>query len=108
MRKYFGEWKSFAEIERDFSKRISLRPRDILFAAYDDDGVTGEAIVLFTSPYTDFLYLVEASHDSYYGLEDQWEPEKTNWEALSKRELINCEEEAKAAFRKLVARNLKS
>jgi len=106
MRKYFGQWWSLASMERDFQLKTLLRSKDILFAAYDQDGVYGDAIVLFVSPIDGKLYLVEASHDSYNHL--KWRPERTSWTALNKRKLIKCEEEAKVAFRKLIQRNLKS
>lgn len=106
MKKYFGQWWSLASMERDFQLKTLLRSKDILFAAYDQDGVYGDAIVLFVSPIDGKLYLVEASHDSYSHL--QWCPERTTWNALNRRKLINCQDDVKFAFRKLVERNLKS
>lgn len=108
MKKYFGQWKSFHEVEIDFQVKTLLRPQDILFAAYDADGFYGDAIVLFVSPIDGRLYLVEAAHESYNNLAGTWRPERTSWTALNKRKLIKCEEEAKVAFRKLIQRNLKS
>ena len=50
--------------------------KHIIFATYGIDGYEGDAHVVFEG--TDGKYYeVNGSHCSYYGLEDQWEPEET-------------------------------
>lgn len=54
---------------------------EILLASYGEEyGYDGGAFVLFKK--NERLYEVNGSHCSCYGLEGQWEPEKTTKEAL--------------------------
>lgn len=55
----------------------------ILFAAYEDAGYDGYALVIFSKDGK--LYEVNGSHCSCNGLEDQWTPEETTFEALKIR-----------------------
>lgn len=65
----------------------------ILFAWYGDGDYCGQAFVLFERGGQ--LYEVNAGHCSCYGLEGQWDPEKTSVEALHHRldkgQLGQCE-----------------
>ena len=56
---------------------------EILFAYYVDENYSGDAFVLFEK--NGKLFEVHGSHCSCYGLEDQWHPEETSWEALAIR-----------------------
>ena len=56
---------------------------EILFATYTYEDYSGFAYVLFQRDGK--LYEVVASHCSCYGLEEQWEPEETTVEAVSRR-----------------------
>lgn len=58
----------------------------ILFASYSIEGYDGDAFVLFSQ--NGELFEVNGSYCSYYGLEDQWKPEKVVLEELGNR-LIN-------------------
>ena len=55
----------------------------ILFAAYENESYEGYALVIFSKDGK--LYEVNGSHCSCNGLEGQWEPEETNFEALKLR-----------------------
>ena len=56
---------------------------DILFAIYTDLNYSGRAFVVYTQDGK--LYEVHGSHCSCNGLEEQWAPEETSWEALRMR-----------------------
>jgi len=56
---------------------------EVLFAAYGGGGYDGTAHVLFTRDGK--LYEVNGSHCSCFGLEDQWTPEETTWDAIKLR-----------------------
>lgn len=53
--------------------------KHIVFAEYTQEMYEGSAQVVFIGN-DDKLYEVNGSHCSYYGLEDQWEPEETSLE----------------------------
>jgi hypothetical protein len=94
MTKYFGSFTDAPSVRSNFEdyhngyragKSIENFPTEdeIIFAAYEGGDYEGEAHVLFESDGK--LYEVNGSHCSCYGLEDQWTPEETSWEALSIR-----------------------
>jgi hypothetical protein len=56
---------------------------DILFASYGGGRYDGDAFVLFMRD--GHLFEVSGSHCSCFGLEGQWGPEATTWEALAMR-----------------------
>jgi hypothetical protein len=56
---------------------------EILFAWYGGGDYDGSAFVLFSRDGE--LYEVNGSHCSCYGLEGQWDPEKTSFEELMHR-----------------------
>lgn len=56
---------------------------NILFASYTYENYEGSAFVLFEK--CGALYEVNGSHCSCYGLEGQWNPEETSWEAIKLR-----------------------
>ena len=98
MQKYFGNWKSADDVQRDFSvnreyhygKPETYAPvpdfpkaSEILLADYTYEDYSGSAYVLFER--AGKLYEVVGSHCSCFGLEGQWKPEETTWAALAMR-----------------------
>jgi hypothetical protein len=85
MQKYTKE--DVEQIRSDWSLGQDVRlpePEDIIEYWYEDpDGYSGSAFGLFVMDGK--LYEVHGGHCSCYGLEDQWEPEETTWEALLMR-----------------------
>lgn len=76
----FWDW---ADVEREFSYYDPLVNRPLtnmppasepekVFAVYDNAGCEGDALVIFSDG--DEYGVVEGSHCSCYGLEDQWKP----------------------------------
>jgi len=110
MKKYFGQWQSLEDIEGNFNQKTGLTSKDILFSYYCYEDYSGKAIVLFVSPEDGLLYEVYGGHCSCNGLDGQWEPERTTWEALHKIKSLGEYDDATAreALERLVMRNLKS
>ena len=69
--------KTFNSIMED------LNGANIVVALYDNENYDGNAIVLYEK--NDELFIVEGSHCSCYGLEDQWLPARYSYQALEKR-----------------------
>jgi len=104
MTKYFGYFKSRDEVAVEFKEIIGPRygknenltpnadfptDRQILFASYGGRSYEGDAWVIFTKDRK--LYEVNGSHCSCFGLEGQWKPEETSWEAIAMRNLKSFE-----------------
>jgi len=81
--KYFDGFGNLEDVIRDFEIDTDLNDRNILFASYATEAYEGSAFVLFKRDKK--LYEVNGSHCSCYGLEGQWEPEETSWDALAMR-----------------------
>ena len=77
---YFG-FQSREDVAQQFE--TDLRDENILIAVYEEEYYEGAAFVLFYQD--DALYEVNGGHCSCYGLEGQWEPEKTTWAAIRHR-----------------------
>ena len=78
---YHGVWDEQEEMLKDFEINESeLDGCNILFAFYGFESYEGSAFVFYEKGGK--LYEVNGSHCSCYGLEDQWSPEETTWEAL--------------------------
>lgn len=60
-----------------------LRDEEVLIAWYGNGSYCGAATVLFQRDGK--LYEVSGSHCSCYGLDGQWSPGETSWEALALR-----------------------
>ena len=120
MRKYFGNWESRECVAQDFKEGAGNQytvpfvpaedfPTDdeMLLAAYGYGSYDGDAFVLYQR--NGKLYEVHGSHCSCYGLEDQWIPEETTWEALKMRKAEHLlssyshEQEARNAYNALLA-----
>jgi hypothetical protein len=90
---YYGEFGSFDDVVNGF--RIDTkdpffpREEDILFATYHYYGMY-EAAAYVLLRRNDNLFEVYASHCSCYGLEGQWEPEKSSAEVLKASIAANC------------------
>lgn len=74
-------WKSKKIRMKEALKKY--RGVNILFASYAYEDYSGSAFVLFEKDGE--LYEVHGSHCSCYGLEGQWNPEKTSLKALKFR-----------------------
>ena len=90
---YHGQFSDkdgvLSSFEVDDAKRSLLEGAEFLFAAYGGIGYEGFAIVVYELGGT--LYEVNGSHCSCYGLEGQWKPEATTWEAIAMRSLDSDE-----------------
>ena len=91
--KYFGNFTDRESVAREFSRNkyndaftIPVdfpTDEELLLASYETPGYDGMAFVLFQRDGQ--LFEVHGSHCSCYGLENQWNPEATTWEALAMR-----------------------
>jgi len=77
--KYFGNWSCKEDVARDFVVEVSDLG-NVLFAWYGYGDYCGSAVVVFERD--NKLLEVNGSHCSCFGLEGQWDPEKTSVEAL--------------------------
>ena len=68
---YYDLFESWEDVQREFDMK-EPEP-EVLFAAYEYENYSGDAMVLFKRDNT--LWLVEGSHCSCAGLERQWIPE---------------------------------
>lgn len=109
MSKYIENFKSVKDIiDAYFAPKDALRGAKILLAWYGYGDFCGSSLVVFEKDGK--LFEVNGSHCSCNGLEDQWEPEETNWESLSMRKIYGGYEgssEASELLKKLVSKNLK-
>lgn len=90
---YLNNWDTFEDMVRDFSEHYwnnALKTDlsifegiEVLLASYSTGNYAGTAFVLFRKDGE--LYEVHGNHCSCYGLEGQWEPEKTSIEELEFR-----------------------
>jgi len=72
-----------AFITRDFEAEGALDNATVHYAEYDCPSYSGYAVVVFERDGK--LFEVHGSHCSCFGLEDQWGPEETTWEAIAMR-----------------------
>ena len=79
---YYGEFESREDVEREFDVTLAA---DVVirFARYDAPSYEGYAMIVYEQG--DKVYEVHGSHCSCFGLEGQWTPEETSWEALKHR-----------------------
>ena len=78
--RYYEGWENWDALKRDFG--IDLKEPRNIFAAYDVDGYEGYALVIFN--YGRKYKIVEGSHCSCYGLEDQWKPTEHSKDEIMK------------------------
>lgn len=75
---YFDIFSNWGDVQNNF---IMSEPEpEVLFAAYEYENYSGEALVLFKRD--DKLWLVDGSHCSCHGLEGQWAPEESSPEVV--------------------------
>jgi hypothetical protein len=102
MEKYFGGFSTIDGLDEFLDSHYKdgkyvtepkpeLWPTDdeVVFAAYGQGNYQGSALVLFKRDGN--LYEANGGHCSCRGLEGQWSPEETSWEALVLRQLDNYE-----------------
>jgi hypothetical protein len=75
---YFGMFHSYEDVCSEF--QISSIDGVVLFAAYEYEDYSGDAVVIFMKDGK--LFHVDAGHCSCFGLEQQWSPEEMPVEAL--------------------------
>ena len=82
---YVGNWSCLEDMLKDFCiDKSVVEGFEVLYAWYEYEDYSGSAFVLLKKG--DTLYEVNGSHWSCYGLEEQFELEETNIEALLKRQ----------------------
>lgn len=82
---FFNGFENKEDIARRFEIPVSdLDDCEILFASYGGYAYEGDALVIFRGKDGN-LYEVHGAHCSCYGLEGNWEPEITSFEALRHR-----------------------
>lgn len=80
----FSSWKNVVlefhglnyadEEKQNNALEIEPEPDQVLLATYGGGGYDGDAVVCYRRG--EDYFIVEGSHCSCYGLEDQWQPEK--------------------------------
>lgn len=75
---YFDIFSNWGDVQNNFD--MSEPEPEVLFAAYEYENYSGEALVLFKRD--DKLWLVDGSHCSCHGLEGQWAPEESSLEVV--------------------------
>lgn len=84
MNRYFENFDSINDVWNHFGiTEKDIQDQELLLAWYGYGSYCGNAGVLFQRDGK--LYEVSGSHCSCYGLEGQWDPGETSWEALAMR-----------------------
>lgn len=110
MSKYLTEFKNADDvIEQYHAPQDALKKAKVYLAWYGYGSYCGSSLVIFSKDGK--LWEVNGSHCSCYGLEGQWQPEETSWEAIAKRDYSDryCDggDEANAELQKIAKRELK-
>lgn len=99
---FLNEFGSKEDLASHFDIELTeLDGCNILLAWYGSGSYDGSAFVLYEKDGK--LYEVHGSHCSCSGLEGQWSPEETSWEALKMRDLGDYEDGASDAQKALQA-----
>lgn len=79
---FYGSFDSWSDVLGQFEVKDIERFEKVtpLFASYSQEGYEGSAVVLFIEHGK--IYSAHGSHCSCFGLEGQWEPEETTFEAI--------------------------
>lgn len=105
MSQYITNFKNNDSIIEDYdAPKDALDGATVHLAWYGYGDYCGSSLVIYER--NGNLYEVNGSHCSCYGLEGQWEPEETSWDALSKRDLseyYDGSDEANQVLKELVA-----
>lgn len=95
---YIENFKDNADVIKEYAAPAdALDGATVYLAWYGYGSYCGESLVIFEKDKQ--LYEVNGSHCSCHGLEDQWQPETTSWEALALRsyeEHSSCDGAAEA------------
>jgi len=85
MERYFDLFKGINDVIENFcgSSAEDLNEAVVIAAIYTQEGYEGSAMVVYRK--NGKLYEVNGSHCSCNGLENQWSPEETSYEALYDR-----------------------
>lgn len=97
---YIDEFKNNEDIAQQYAKWLdeedkaqilkTLNESIVHLAYYGTGSYDGTSLVIFE--HNGILYEVNASHCSCYGLEGQWAPEETSWNAIAMREFYGIYE----------------
>jgi hypothetical protein len=109
---YVQEFKSQTDIVDQYSGdgitpeqiQNDLLDAEILLAWYGYGSYCGASLVIYRKDGK--LYEVNGGHCSCYGLEGQWKPEETSWDALDMRHIAGEEDgsaEAETRLKELIA-----
>lgn len=81
----YGHWddEQGKYVEPDNPAEEFVKDSEVLFASYEYEDYSGKAFVIFERDGK--LFEVHGGHCSCNGLEGQFEPEETTWEALAMR-----------------------
>lgn len=88
MKRYNENFENDSDIEREFALAANhLRDNnlEVLYAIYTTGDYDGDSFLVLRNTVTKELFEVNASHCSCYGLEGQFEPERTTLESLKLR-----------------------
>lgn len=81
---YYDLFDGAGDVISQFSAPAdALDNATVHYAEYSYEDYSGSAIVIFERDGK--LFEVNGGHCSCYGLEGQWEPEETSWEAIAMR-----------------------
>jgi hypothetical protein len=75
---YFDIFSNWGDVQNNFD--MSEPEPEVLFAAYEYENYSGEALVIFRRDGQ--LFTVHGSHCSCHGLEEQWVPEESSPEVV--------------------------
>lgn len=105
---FIQNFTSVEDVIREYAAPAdALKGATVHLAWYGYGDYCGSSLVVFEKDGK--LFEVNGSHCSCNGLEDQWSPEETLWEALAMRDLSGEEEssnEAQAELQRLVKEHL--
>jgi hypothetical protein len=96
MERYFGNWSQLEDIAHGFEIDVKeLEGIHVIAATYEHEAYEGYANVIFMK---DGKYFeAHGSHCSCNGLEGQWDPQETSYEALMDRYTV-AEERNKETY----------
>lgn len=84
---YLNNFNSNEDILKEYAApEDALNGATVYLAWYGYGSYSGSSLVIFEKDGQ--LYEVNGSHCSCTGLEDQWQPEETSWEALKLRKIF--------------------
>lgn len=110
MASYIERFTNRDDIIKEYeAPKDALRGAKIYLAWYGYGSYCGDSLVVYEKDGK--LFEVNGNHCSCYGLEGQWKPEETSWEALAKRSFYDDYDgytEADRVMKRLVKAHTKS